>query len=184
MTTPMDNSLEYNTSAEMERLAVDELKKRGLYYAPVDVSRLARELGLEIYSANFENPSISGVIRKERIGLTSREETIIYFNRAINRDCVRFIIAHEIGHWYLGHLEQNSDGIFDDQLDLYRRRCSVNSEYRTEVDANRFAASLLMPREFVISFWEETSGNIEAMARRFQVSAVEMGYRADYVDRN
>lgn len=180
----MDNSLEYNTSAEMERLAVDELKKRGLYYAPVDVSRLARELGLEIYSASFENPSISGLIRKERIGLTSREETIIYFNRAINRDCVRFIIAHEIGHWYLGHLEQNSDGIFDDQLDLYRRRCSVNSEYRTEVDANRFAASLLMPRELVISFWEETSGNIEAMARRFQVSTVEMGLRADYVDRN
>lgn len=110
----MDNSLEYNTSAEMERLAVDELKKRGLYYAPVDVSRLARELGLEIYSASFENPSISGLIRKERIDLTSREETIIYFNRAINRDCVRFVVAHEIGHWYLGHLEQNSDGIFDD----------------------------------------------------------------------
>lgn len=43
----MDNSLEYNTFAEMERLAVDELKKRGLYYAPGDVSRLARELGFE-----------------------------------------------------------------------------------------------------------------------------------------
>ncbi|MBQ2788610.1 MAG: M48 family metalloprotease [Thermoguttaceae bacterium] len=124
----MDNSLEYNTYAEMERLAVDELKKRGLYRAPVDVRRLARELGLEIYSANFKNSSISGLIRKERIGWTSREETIIYFNRALNPDCVRFVIAHEIGHWYLGHLEQNPDGIFDAQLDLYRRRCGVDSE--------------------------------------------------------
>ena len=180
----MNNALNSKTYADIERLTVDLLKKTGLYYIPFDVHRLTRELGLELYSADFKNPSMSGLIRKEKIGLTSCEETAIYYNRALNLDCVRFVVAHEVGHWYLGHLEQNPSGFYDYQLDLYRRQCGVDSKYRMEVEANCFAAAILMPREFVVSSWKESSGSIEAMARRFQVSTVEMGFRADYGDRN
>ncbi len=175
----------YKKTDEIERLAVEELRKRGLYRAPVDVRLLAHELKLEIYSASFKNPSISGLIRKEKIGETSCEQTVIYYNREHHSNRVRFTIAHEIGHYLLGHLEQNPDGITDDQLDMYRRDDNHdNPRYRLEVAANKFAAALLMPRDLVISSWKETSGNIDEMARRFQVSAVAMGYRADHVDRN
>ena len=166
------------SAKDIETKAAKTLRDHDLYRYPVDVRELARALNIEVYSADFDNKAISGVIRKEN------GQTAIYYNRDHHPNRVRFTIAHEIGHFVLGHLE-NRDGITDEQLDMYRRDDrSTNPSYCLEVAANRFAAALLMPSEFVLTVWDICDGDVEEMARRFRVSAVAMGYRADHVDRN
>ena len=50
-----------------------------------------------------------------------------------------------------------------------------------EIQANWFAASLLMPEEFVKSEWENNS-NVPHLAKVFNVSREAMGYRLDALD--
>lgn len=173
----MENDAEKLSDKQIEDKAVETLKEHGLYEYPVDVRRLAKKLNIAIYSADFENKAVCGVIRKEGKGWA------IYYNRENHPNRVRFTIAHEIGHYALKHLKK-PEGITDEQLDMYRR---VDSEkepgYRMEVEANKFAAALLMPREFVLDVWVKCNGDIESMAEEFNVSALAMGYRADHVDR-
>ena len=163
--------------AQIEELAVAELKKYGLYELPIDVHRLARAKNATIYTADFEDKSVSGMISKKG------DRFSIYVNREHSATRNQFTIAHELGHLILKHLDGDRQSITDEQLNMYRRDYTGDDDRRLEVEANKFAASLLMPTEFVIQVWNECEGDLEAMARRFRVSEVAMGYRADHVDR-
>ena len=90
----------------------------------------------------------------------------------------RFTIAHELGHIYL-HLQ--SDGEFvDTQVDLFRdtgeTADNLSPERAMEVQANQFAAGLLMPSELVRSQFQ-TCSRVDELARIFNVSEEAMGIR-------
>ena len=107
----MENDAEKLSDKQIEDQAVETLKEHGLYEYPVDVRRLAKKLNIAIYSADFENKAVCGVIRKEGKGWA------IYYNRENHPNRVRFTIAHEIGHYALEHLK-SPEGITDEQLDI------------------------------------------------------------------
>jgi Zn-dependent peptidase ImmA (M78 family) len=91
----------------------------------------------------------------------------------------RFTIAHEIGH-YLLHL-QDKDGEFaDHEADLFRvepgEGPAMSAPRQQEIEANRFAAALLMDGELVRSHWSKLR-SMKAMSRLFNVSESAMGYR-------
>lgn len=162
---------------EIEELAVKTLKDAGRYCVPVDVLNLAEELGLDVYSAKFSNQSVSGMIRKES------GRIVIYYNENHHSNRARFTVAHEIGHYVLKHMKY-CKSISDSQLDMFRRDDDYvdKQNYRFEVEANKFAAALLMPSEFVVETWNETDGDVEEIARKFRVSEAAMGYRIDRLD--
>ena len=89
----------------------------------------------------------------------------------------RFSIAHELGHHFL-HLLHDGDFV-DTELDLFRDIEDPDRDTpskRAEVQANQFAAALLMPEELIRTEWQQTK-NVANLARRFNVSEEAMGIR-------
>ncbi|WP_195763537.1 ImmA/IrrE family metallo-endopeptidase [Duganella guangzhouensis] len=79
----------------------------------------------------------------------------------------RFTVAHELGHYALGHKDAPRDsGNFQSSGDFRERQ------------ANRFAAELLMPASLVIKYYQnDYAASVGALASMFGVSRDAMGYR-------
>ena len=82
----------------------------------------------------------------------------------------RFTIAHEIAHFLL-HKDLIGDGIQEDTL--YR---SGLSEQR-EVEANLFAANILMPCQLIEAAQDEGAESTEQLANKLDVSKIAISIR-------
>jgi len=122
---------------------------------PVPTDKIAEKLGLKIVEFEFPE-SFSGVLRKERgvVGVNK--------NHPLVRR--RFTIAHEMGHFILGH---DGDSI-DEQSD---RPMSLERE------ANTFASHLLIPTDLVIASVQKVGLDLKTLAREFGVSEQAMTIR-------
>lgn len=69
----------------------------------------------------------------------------------------RFSIAHELGHLYLGHLHGNSSS-------------DLNTENFDEIEANAFAAQLLMPTTLLRKDIKAGTKDPEMLAKKYNVS--------------
>lgn len=150
---------------ELESKAIDLLNRHDLWSIPVNPVIVARAEGIEVFSIDFSDDSVSGILRKEDDAFR------IYVNSAHSTSRKRFTIAHELGHYVL-----HRDGVtafVDPELNLYR---SDSSQGDMEVQANIFAAALLMPAELVKHYYRNYR-EIRAMAGLFSVSLAAMGHR-------
>ena len=96
----------------------------------------------------------------------------------INRK--RFTLAHELGH-YVYRMER---GHFDDQeIDHvdHRNQDSRKGNDAEEISANRFAASLLMPKDKVLHLCE-SNVDVYALSKFFEVSTSAMKYRLNTLE--
>ena len=138
---------------------------------PVDVDAIATALG--IVRDNSFNPTRFGYSGEIfwRGGFPT-----VWINPADSLVRRRFTLAHEIGHFIL-HMQGNQDAKFKDDVKIMRRGGEWNGE---EMQANRFAACLLMPKALIdrefekARFWKPTK---ETLAKQFMVSEESMGYR-------
>jgi Zn-dependent peptidase ImmA (M78 family) len=117
-----------------EQLAQKALKEAN-QVVPVDVSRVAQHYGLGIHLQELED-AVSGML------VIRDSHAVIGVNQNHHPNRQRFTIAHEIGH-YLLHADQAR--VFIENLDLYRDELSSNGTSAREIEANAFAAELLMP---------------------------------------
>lgn len=93
-------------------------------------------------------------------------------------------MAHEVGHYVL-HASGSERRLFiDKSVTVYRRDdASSAGNDRQEVEANRFAAALLMPKELVLreiernDFDLDDEEDVAELAKRFNVSAAAMSIR-------
>jgi Zn-dependent peptidase ImmA (M78 family) len=148
---------------------------------PIDVEALAKSLGILVRYQPFAE-DLSGVLVKEQ------SQTVIGVNssQAITRQ--RFTIAHELGHYTLGHEgEVFVDKMLRHQAVVIRRdgKSSLGQDLY-EIQANQFAAELLMPRELLVrqvSKRLDKKPNVSSaelvmdLARAFLVSTQAMEYR-------
>ena len=155
--------------------ALGVLRKFGLSHAPIDVAAIAARVGAIVTYEAFKE-DLSGVLIKEKT------RTVIGVNSSHPQTRQRFTIAHEIGHLVLQHAGE----IFVDQTVMKRDAKSSRAVDRQEIDANRFAAELLMPESFVLEAVhrrQEESADISPtqivneLAIEFQVSPQAMEYR-------
>lgn len=164
--------VEYLSRSEIEERAQDVLRHHGLTSIPVDPVVLAGQLGMKVNNAKFSDTGIVGMIAKRGDNVT------LLVNASDPPFRKRFTIAHELGHHFLHLLE---DGEFvDGEANLFRGttddKNEITPERRREIQANMFAAALLMPEVAVQTEWKKLV-SIEAMARRFNVSEAAMGFR-------
>jgi Zn-dependent peptidase ImmA (M78 family) len=105
---------------------------------PVDVRAIAEELGVTVADVDLSD-DVSAVL------VTKDKQAIIGVNRAHHPNRQRFSIAHEIGHLLL-HAQNAGTQTFIESTSVFFRdgRSSDGSELR-EIEANAFAAELLMP---------------------------------------
>lgn len=155
-----------------------EIRQKYLGKIPVPIVAIARELGLNIYgSYDFKNVE-SGSIRKEKDGYN------IYINPEDPPARRRFTVAHEIGHYLLHkNLLESGDELVETikqpitQLNRSKYKKSDLEEQQREIEANSFAAALLMPEKTFKDVWQ-TSTAIEDLAEAFKVSPSAATLRA------
>lgn len=147
-------------SKYIEETALQALKAIDCDTYPVDVEKVANKMGLEVVEFPFHD-NISGLLKKE--------EGVIGVNRNQHPLRRRFTIAHELGHFLLGHgMESTQDEIVDGHF--------AKSDLR-EREANMFASILLMPKDWVIKLVERDGLNIEKISTSFGVSKQAMTIR-------
>lgn len=131
---------------------------------PIDVDKLAIKMGLRVQDE--VDSAVSGTFDGDKT---------ITINRQNSRVHQRFTLAHEIGHYALGHRGRLYRDLKEAQ-DL-----SVEAKQK-EVLANRFAAALLMP-DFVVEWLIKSQGvnTVGKLADSFGVSAHAMSIRLKHL---
>ena len=168
-------SLPATSRNQVENLASEVLKKHGLNSIPINPVVLAQKEGFMVNNAKFSDDSLSGMIAKKG------ENLMILVRAEDSPNRKRFTIAHELGHHFL-HLLKDGEFV-DRESDMFREDFRVQEQaakesYRSEWEANWFAAALLMPADQVHYFWK-TIKSIATLAEHFGVSEEAMGYRLD-----
>lgn len=141
---------------------------------PVDLDAVARRLDVEIRRMDLE-PDVSGILYR------TPERRVIVVNAAQSLARQRFSIAHEIGHLLLHRGEAvHVDAGFKVNL---RDARSSSAEDVEEVEANAFAANLLMPADWLRQDVEHSSLDLadddalSALAARYGVSTQALAFR-------
>lgn len=146
------------------------LAKHAVDSAPVDIYRIIKEEGISFSLEEMEDDH-SGVL------LVENGVAAIAVNRAHHPHRQRFTAAHELGHYTLH--SRGRDRLFVDKA--YRRSLVSSSGTDTdEIEANRFAAALLMPDNLIRQDTGEnpiTDLDICKLALKFQVSEQAMTLR-------
>lgn len=126
---------------------------------------IANQLNITIIQYPFPN-DISGVFFKKDGKL------FIGVNESDSEYRQRFTIAHEIGHCILHPTEL----LHYDRQEIVHFRAK-NLATPAEVEANYFAAELLMPEERILICVNNGIRSISELANRFKVSEEAMEYR-------
>ncbi len=161
---------------QLESQAAELLERHGLLSFPVNPVSVANSEGIEVFSIDFRDDSVSGILRKEDGAYR------IYVNSNHSNNRKRYTIAHEIGHYVL-HRDDVA-AFVDPELNLYRSKDSrgeVGSQGDMEIQANIFASALLMPAELVETAYGKCR-DVAALARLFLVSSEAMGHRIVHLD--
>ncbi len=153
-----------------EKHASELLRDHGSIEAPVDVERLAKALGISVRYERLDK-DVSGLLLVENGVAKVAINELHHLNRQ------RFTLAHEIGHVLL---HAGSDRVFVDRR-FFRNEWSSKGELREEIEANAFAAALLMPQSLVRQHLAADAGitdvDVFRLATRFQVSEQAMTLR-------
>ena len=131
--------------------------------SPVNVVQIAESLGFEVCDYDFPE-STSAVL------VIDGDTRAIGVNKSSAPVRKRFSIAHELGHFLLGHGDfADSRQTFEDGSYNYS-----DPQNRQESEANEFAAELLMPEAFLKRDLEEAPLDVPALAKRYEVSEQAM----------
>jgi Zn-dependent peptidase ImmA (M78 family) len=167
------------TRGEIEERVAELLQKHSISSIPVPVDAIAVAENVLVLEQTF-NGDLSGALIKSN-GLSA-----IAVNGAHSSNRKRFTIAHELGHHLLTH-KGDEDHVDWEFTVLRRDGKSSEASNAQEIEANIFAACLLMPKASLSADLKiQTSPNgvidlardqIAALARKYQVSEIAMNYR-------
>jgi len=161
------------TNHEITREAERLLSAAGIGGEPVRVFDVARAVGASIRLGPLPS-ELSGFLLREG------KDTIIGVNNLHPRKRQNFTVAHELGHLRL----HPADSFVDRNLSFYFRDSrSGQAIDRREIEANQFAADLLMPEKYVRPYLHGKNVDLgdeellESIARKFQVSTQALSFR-------
>lgn len=162
----------YRLRVAAEEAARQVLKKLGPQSLPVDTTEVARKLGINVHALPLDD-ELSGMAFREG------KQKVVIVNSTHHLHRRRFTAAHEIGHHVLGHI---SDDVHVDTAVFHRNARSRTGEDSNEVEANAFAAELLMPRSALrnlgrIDVLDDSM--IARLAKDFRVSHSAMAIRIE-----
>ena len=138
---------------------------------PINVRELAARLKVDVQLKEFPD-EVSGALYR------GRERSVIAVNAGHVATRQRFTIAHELGHFMLHH---DSPAHYDREKQVgvhFRAKATGAAWDSKEIEANRFAAELLMPRKLLIArVGDSAEFDAAQLAEEFEVSPEAMTYR-------
>jgi Zn-dependent peptidase ImmA (M78 family) len=162
--------------------AAEVLNGAGQKSLPINVFEVAQALNIQVTEDSAPNEDVSGFLFIER-GVP-----IIGLNVSNSEKRKRFTLAHEIGHFVLHHKGKGAPHIDSEIQTSLRFRDSLSSQGTDseEIEANIFAAELLMPEPLVrkeldkygqLSFVSEDDDVVLNLAQKCDVSVTAMTVR-------
>jgi Zn-dependent peptidase ImmA (M78 family) len=162
---------------QIEQRAYDILAKHNMLMVPVPIETVAAAQGAVIARNHFNGKESGFALRQGR-------RRIIGVNTSTSPRRQRFTVGHELGHL---ELHDSKDLIVDHSFYVYKRDelSSLGSDQQ-EIEANGFAAAVLMPRRLILERlnvelekddFQSRDEIIARMARTFDVSNEAMGFR-------
>lgn len=164
--------------SRIEAKAYNLLQKYNIKNVPVPVDELAKQEGVLLSYEPFEgNDNISGMLFRDN------SRVIIGINNHHAETRQRFTIAHELGHLLL----HQGDLYIDKGTRInFRNTKSSLAIDKQEIEANAFAAALLMPSKLIEDEFHKVLDRDEGitadeliitLAGKFQVSRQAMQFR-------
>ena len=169
------------TSVELRPVAERLLSDEGINRPPVPVEAIAKSLGASVRYSPFQGELAGMLLRHD-----DWRGVVIGVNSLDHRNRQRFTIAHECGHL---RLHKGKRAYVDRSLFRVNARDGVSSQATDpeEIEANRFAAELLMPYEMIMGDLMRHQPDIEDeralrdLAKRYEVSVQAMTLRISSV---
>lgn len=159
------------------RLAEGLTEKFHQHQPPVAVDRIARELGLRIVHEKLDD-GVSGLL------ISRNGSAIICVHKKDSPERQRFTIGHEVGHFVLRHQFDAGEHVHVDRGNYISQRGPRASEGidPKEIEANQFAASLLMPERMIQKELQKLprplmDQHVQQLAEKFEVSEQAMTIR-------
>lgn len=158
------------------KVANEILRKNKIRKPPIPVEKIARNLGAEVRYIPYEG-DLSGMVFRDE----EEDRYIIGVNSLHHPNRQRFTIAHELGHLCF----HKGKEIYIDRAYRVNLRSKISSQAvdKEEIEANRFAAALLMPEDMLkkdLSRSEidlENEGNLKKLAKKYKVSLQSFTFR-------
>lgn len=141
----------------VKREAKRLLEEFGITSPPVNPVDIARQLGVDVMFADFEEGA-NGIS-----GFYDADENAIIVNSREYPLRQTFTVAHELGHQILHREWAKSE-----DYSILMRDSMYDGDEPHEKEANAFAAHLLVPRPMLDRYWREMS--TEGLSKLFAVS--------------
>ena len=159
----------------IDEKAMKLLQQSDALALPVNLNQVIGRLGLSLNEKPLEN---------EYSGFLAVKEKTIVVNLRHPPARRRFTIAHEIGHYQL-HRRSEDIPVFIDRSVYHRKESVAGVDHLMEMQANAYAAGLLMPEALLDAYLEkhpaivdlERPANIKTLAEEFEVSRPAMEFR-------
>jgi Zn-dependent peptidase ImmA (M78 family) len=157
---------------DIAALADRILAKAKVSAPPVPVLAIAKSFGIIVRFGPLPD-ELSGFLVHEN------ERTIIGVNSRHAKPRQTFTLAHELGHFVL----HPSANFVDRKLIYFRDLRSAEAIDKKEMQANEFAADLLMPERFIHPHLKDKTVDLEDdeflanLAKRFGVSSQALTFR-------
>jgi len=154
----------------MPVVTAKDVLQRFSHEFPVDPVAIAERLGMTVLFEDYwREPGLSDDLSGR--ACHEGERPVIGCSAGDHELRQRFTLAHEIGHHMLGHTANGQ--VFRDTT----KNFNMNGQ-RQEVEANAFAAELLMPEKMVRHFvLNQNVRDLHRLADLFNVSQPAMSYR-------
>lgn len=145
--------------------AEEVLREHGIQSLPVDVKALALKLGFLVEPKECPDGGVSGMLI--RLG---NHFGIAYATHIESNGFQRFSIAHELGHYFLaGHVEAVLE-----KTDSHASRAGFSSGDRYEMEADHFAAGLLMPKSLFVPALKKAGSGLSAVEKLSKLCETSM----------
>lgn len=163
-------------SPDPKKRAQEVLAELNITDGPVAVDYIAQKKGITVRFVPLKE-DLSGII-------FIKDGAVIVVNSLHHPNRQRFTLGHEVGHFEL-HLKEIGSEVHVDKkfLAFARNAKSAMGWDRKEIQANQFAAELLVPQRFLIQELRERIVDVEdedlvsELAGKFQVSRQMMTFR-------
>ena len=135
------------------------------WIAPIPVDDLARAVDIrdirELDDDSFEGALVTN---------PGKTQGVIFYKAGVREERRRFTVAHELGHFLLPAHQGNRQCTAADLRESKRD----TDHQRVEAEANRFAAGLLMPRDWFSRDLEQLGdadvNHVQALAKKYRTS--------------
>jgi len=139
---------------QIEQIASKVIEDQNISALPIDPFQIAYNKNIMLEKKPGLSGGVSGMLIRH-----GEEYAIGYRDDIENEGYKRFSVAHELGHYFL---PEHPERVFNNN-DIHNSRAGFNSGDKYELEADRFAAALLMPENIINKVMYKTDDGLDTV---------------------